>query len=115
MCDFQKQMSWNKKYDYEKETGSIDISYFDVKPYAVVASFANANTAKKLKNDWNPGTWYSSESTQWELSNPMNTNMTGFRSLHSFALHERSLSIGRANLKENKANFCNMKTWQTWK
>ena len=27
------------------------------------------NDAKNLKNDRNPGTWYSSESTQWVLSN----------------------------------------------
>ena len=27
------------------------------------------NYAKNLKNDGNPGIWYSSESTQWELSN----------------------------------------------
>ena len=28
------------------------------------------NDAKKLRNDWNPGKWvYSSERTQWELSN----------------------------------------------
>ena len=35
----------------------------------LVANLAVTNDAKNLKNDWNPGTWYSSKSTQWELSN----------------------------------------------
>ena len=41
---------------------------------------------------------YSSERTQHE-SYPMNTNMTGFRSLGPCALDKSNLSIGRVNPK----------------
>ena len=35
----------------------------------LVANLANTKRCKNLENDWNPGIWYSSESTQRELSN----------------------------------------------
>ena len=40
-------------------------------PYAAGGLFAQYKMMQKnLKNDWNPGTYgYSSESSQWELSN----------------------------------------------
>ena len=35
----------------------------------LVANLARRKWCKNLKNDWNPGIWYSSESTHQELSN----------------------------------------------
>ena len=56
------------------------------------------NDAKMLENDWNPGIWvliweHSARAFQWI---PTWQGLNGFqKSLHSCALDERSLSIGR--------------------
>ena len=80
----------------------------------MVANVANT----KLKNDWNP--WYTSKSTQRELSNEYQTRqgLDDFqKSLRPCALDGSILSIGRINtfIFGDLHGKCRLDLWYFWK